>query len=168
MSVTAVDANGTKSIGSLAMQVLQGLSSNTQPASETSSSYGDLMTISSAAHQLTQAPAALTQALKNLLSGKQPAQSDIDQLQSYLEQNPQGLASILSSLQGGNSATYSSSNSNGVNGALLATLMQGQGNNPHAGELLTLFSNSQGQDSLFGALDNSGAGAYGSSLTLLG
>ena len=165
MSINAVNSNNSQTIGSLAMQLLQNQAASTQSTGLTSST-GDLLTLSSAAQQLNQAPAAVTQALSDLLSGQKDITGDVAQVKSYFQANPQSLATVMSSLQGSAAATYSATNSNAVTTASLAALMQGQQHNPDTSALLNLLSGTQSQDPLYGSTDSSSSS--NSALTLFG
>jgi hypothetical protein len=166
MSVTPVGSNQSQSIGSMLLQQLMASGTNSQGTTGTSGALGDLLTLSPAAQQLTQAPAAVTQAMSDLFSGQKDVQGDLAQLKSFFSQNPQQLASVLSSLQGGAGA-YGLSNSLGSNSALLTALMNGQSNASNPAALLSLLG-SQGQDSLFSFIGNSGGGSGSSSTSIFG
>ena len=100
MSVTSVGSNQSQSIGSQLLQQLMANSSTSQ--STTTGSLEDLLSLSPAAQQLAQAPSAVVNAMGDLLSGQKDVQGDLSQLKSFFQQNPQNLASLLSSLQGWN------------------------------------------------------------------
>ena len=168
MSIKAVDSNSSQSIGSLAMQLLQGQAASTQSAGLSNGSTGDLLTLSSAAQQLTQAPAAVTQALQDLLSGQKDITGDVAKVKTYFQANPQSLATVMNSLKGSATATYSATNSNAVTTASLAALLQGQQHNPNTSALMGLLSGTQSQDPLFGSTDSTSSSSGNSSLTLFG
>jgi hypothetical protein len=109
-------------------------------------------------------PAAVTQALGNLLSGNDKAnpQSDLSTLQSYFKQNPDQLTSLLGSLQ--SSGTYSAngsvsgSNSNALPAAVtqsLGSLLSGSDSTNDTSDLSTVQSYfKQNPDSLTGLLSS--------------
>jgi hypothetical protein len=172
MSISPVASSQVAStnIQTLRDQLLQQLSatgSGSQDLSGGSSPLGDLLTLSPAAQQLTQAPAAVTQAMTDLLSGKQVAQADLAQLQTFLQGNPQGLSSLISSAQAGKS-TYGVSSSSGASDNLLTALMNQQSNASNPADLLSLLGNSQSQDPLLASLGDSGSGSNGSLSSLFG
>ena len=167
MSVTTVGSNQAQTIGSALLQQLAADESSSQGTSGASGFLGDLMTLSPAAQQLTQAPAAVTQAMSDLLSGKKDVQGDLAQLQSYFQQNPQSLAGLLGSLQG-DTGTYSASSATGSASALLTALMNGQSNASDSSALLGLLSGNEGQSTLFDYLGNSSGGSDSSALSILG
>jgi hypothetical protein len=148
LSVTPVGSNPLQNTGSLLLQQLTAANgASGQNASSSSGVMEDLLTLSSAAQQLAQAPAAVTQAMTDLLSGQKDVQGDLAQLQTFFQKNPQSLASVLGSLQGGAGA-YGVSNSLGSNSELLTALMNGQSNASNPANLLSLLGG-QGKDSLF-------------------
>jgi type IV secretory pathway TrbL component len=149
------------------LQQLNATGSSSQDASSGSSPLGDLLTLSPAAQQLTQAPAAVTQAMTDLLSGKQVAQADLTQLQTFLQNNPQSLSSLISGIQGSKS-TYGASNASGASDTLLTALMNQQSNASNPGDLLSLLGNNQGQDPLLASLSDSGSGSDGTLSSLFG
>ena len=69
----------------------------------------------------TSAPAAITQTLGDLLSGKSSSPADLGQLQAYFKQNPDGLASLLGAFQSG-AGTYSADGTVGSSSSLLTAL----------------------------------------------
>ena len=167
MSVTTVGSNQAQTIGSALLQQLAADESSSQGTSGASGFLGDLMTLSPAAQQLTQAPAAVTQAMSDLFSGKKDVQGDLAQLHSYFQQNPQSLAGLLGSLQGG-TGTYSATSVSSSASALLTALMNGQSNASDPSALLGLLSGNEGQSTLFDYLGNSGGGSDSSALSILG
>jgi len=167
MSLPSVGSNQTRTIGSTLLQQLAADESNSQGTGGTSGLLGDLMTLSPAAQQLTQAPAAVTQAMADLFSGKKDVQGDLAHLQSYFQQNPQSLAGLISSLQGG-AGTYSASSSTNSNSALLTALMNGQSNASDPSALLGLLSGNQGQSTLFNYLGDSSGGSGSSAPSIFG
>ena len=151
MSISPVASSSVAStnIQTLRDQLLQQLNntaSGSQDLSGSSSALGDLLTLSPAAQQLTQAPAAVTQAMNDLLSSQNDVQGDLSHLKAYFKQNPNSLAAVLSSLQG--SSSINGNSSTGANSALLTALMNHQSNASNSSALLGLFG-SQGQSSLF-------------------
>ena len=170
MTLNAVHSSSSQTIGSMAMQLLQNQAASTQSTGLTglTGSTGDLLSLSSAAQQLTQAPAAVTQALQDLLSGQKDITGDATKLKSYFKANPQSLATVMNSLKGSAAATYSATNSNAVTAASLKALMQGQQHNPNTSALLSLYLGNQNQDPMFASTDSTGSSSGNSSLTLLG
>ena len=167
MSLPSVGSNQAQTIGSTLLQQLAAEESSSQGTSGDSGLLGDLMSLSPAAQQLTKAPDAVTQAMGDLFSGKKDVQGDLAQLQSYFQQNPQSLASLLSSLQG-SAGTYSASNSTNSNSALLTALMNGQSNSSDPSALLGLLSGNQGQNTLFNYLGDSSGGSGSSAPSIFG
>jgi hypothetical protein len=167
MSLSSVSSNQAQTIGSALLQQLVASEAGTQSTSGTSDLLGDLMTLSPAAQQLTQAPAAVTQAMQDLFTSQKDVKGDLEQLKSYFQKNPQSLVNLLSSLQGGTS-TYSAANSSNSTSALLTALMNGQSNNSDPSALLSLLTGNQGQDSLFDFIGNSSSGSASNGLSLLG
>jgi hypothetical protein len=138
------------------LQEVNANGSSSQGTSDMSSLLADLLTLSPAAQQLSQAPDAVTKAMKDLFSTQTDTKGDLAQLKSYFQQNPQSLASVLSSLQG-TSASYSASSSQGLKGALLTALMNKQSGDSDPSVLLSLLSGTQNQDSLLAALGSGGS-----------
>jgi len=167
VSISTIGSNQTQTISSALLQQLAAEESSSQGTSGNSGLLGDLLTLSPAAQQLTQAPDAVTQAMGDLFSGKKDVQGDLALLQNYFQQNPKSLASLLSSLQGG-AGTYSASNSTNSNSALLTALMNGQSNASNPSALLGLLSGNQGQNTLFNYLGDSSGGSDSSALSILG
>ena len=167
MSIPSVASNQAQTIGSTLLQQLVANEAGAQGTSGTSSLLGDLLTLSPAAQQLTQAPADVTQAMQDLFSGQKDIQGDLTKLKSYFQQNPQSLIHLLNSLQAG-TGTYGTANASGSKSALLTALMNGQSNNSDPTALLNLLSGNQGQNSLFDIMGNSGSGSSGSPLSIFG
>lgn len=167
MSVSSVGSNASPSIGTLLLQQLAAMGTNTQDASGQTGLLGDLLTLSPAAQQLTKAPDAVTKALTDLLSGQKDTAGDLAQLKAYFQKNPQGLVSVLNSLKGGNSVN-GTAGSLGSNSALLTALMNGQSNNSNPASLLSLLKSNGNQTSLFSFLGDSGSGSDNSSLSIFG
>ncbi|MBP1626553.1 MAG: hypothetical protein H6Q00_1028 [Holophagaceae bacterium] len=153
MSVSSVDSSSSQSIGNLLLQQLLAEGTSSQSSSSLSSLLDDLVSISSTGKQLSQAPEAVTKAMSDLLSSQKDVEGDLTQLKNYFKQNPERLASVLSTLQSG-TITYSASgllNSSSDKSALLSALL-----------------GAQSQGSLFSFLGDSGSGASNSTLSLLG
>ena len=172
MSISPVASSTVAStnIQTLRDQLLQQLSttgSGSQDLSGSSSALGDLLTLSPAAQQLTQAPAAVTQAMTDLLSGKQVAQGDLAKLQTFLQANPQSLSSLISSAQASKS-TYGVSSSSGASDNLLTALMNQQSNASNPADLISLIGNSQSQDPLLASLGDTGSSSNGTLSALFG
>ena len=170
MSITPSAASGTQNLTSLILQQLLS-GSNAQATSALSPTLLKDVLSSAQAAQSTQAPASVTQALGNLLSGQgqASAQSDLSQLQSYFKENPGSLASLLTSLQGG-AATYTASGTVGGGSSLLAALGLGTGSSSSASSpasLINLLLGGQSQDPLVAALGGTSASSSGS-FSLLG
>jgi hypothetical protein len=128
MSVTATAAASSQNITStILQQLLSG--SNAQATSGLSPTVLETLLNSASGSQqsaqttTTQVPAAITQALGNLLSGNDPssAATDLSQLQSYFQQNPGSLTSLMSSLQAG-AGTYSADGTVSSASSLLSAL----------------------------------------------
>jgi hypothetical protein len=149
---------GSTNIQTLRNQLLQQLNA-TGPGSQdltgSASPLGDLLTLSPAAQQLAQAPAAVTQAMTDILAGKKVAPDDLTQLKTFLQNNPQSLDGLLSSVQG----------SLGTHGAasdtLLTAFLNQQSNASNPGALLGLLGSNQNQDPLLATLGDSGNGSNG-------
>jgi hypothetical protein len=173
MSISPVASSpvGSTNIQTLRDQLLQQLNATGSGSQDTSSSgsspLGDLLTLSPAARQLAQAPAAVTQAMTDLLSGKQVAQGDLAQLQTFLQSNPQGLSSLISNAQASKS-TYGVSNSSGASDNLLTALMNQQSNASNPADLFSLLGNNQSQDPLLASLGDSGSSSNGTLSALFG
>jgi hypothetical protein len=167
MSVSSVGSNTSSSIGTLLLQQLSALGTNSQDASSSAGLLGDLMTLSPAAQQLTKAPDEVTKALSDLLSGQKDTAGDLAQLKAYFQKNPQSLATVLSSLQGGN-AVYGTAGNLGSNSALLTALMNARSNNSNPASLLSLLKANGDQSSLFSFLGDSGSGSDNSALSIFG
>jgi hypothetical protein len=167
VSIPTVGSNQTQTIGSTLLQQLAAEESNSQGTNGDSGILGDLMSLSPAAQQLTQAPDAVTQAMGDLFSGKKDVQGDLALLQSYFQQNPQNLTSLLSSLQEG-TGTYSPSSSTGSTSALLTALMNGQSNASDPSALLGLLSGNQGQNTLFNYMGDSSGGSDSGAPSIFG
>jgi hypothetical protein len=159
LSITSIGSNASQTIGSLLLQQLAATGSSTQATTGSADGLGDLLTLSPAAQQLAQAPAAVTQALTDLLTTQADVKGDLAQVKGYFQQHPEGLASLLSSLQGGTAATGSAQDRN----LLLAALMNGQSRASDPSSLLTLLGGT-GQTTLFDALGGSDTGSSSDSI----
>jgi hypothetical protein len=147
---------GSTSIQTLRNQLLQQLNATgaaSQDLTGSASPLGDLLTLSPAAQQLAQAPAAVTQAMTDILAGKKAAQGDLAQLKTFLQNNPQSLDGLLSSVQGNTQGTASDT--------LLTAFMNQQSNASNPGALLRLLGSNQTQDPLLASLSDSGNGSNG-------
>jgi hypothetical protein len=165
MSINPVGSDQSQSIGSLLLQQLNANSTSAQGSNGLSGVLGDLLSLSPAAQQLTKAPEAVTKAMTDLLSTQKDVAGDLAQLKTYFEQNPQSLAGVLGSLQGG-TTTYGSAGL-GSNAALLSALIHGQ-SGASSTALLNLLNGSQGQETLFSFMGDSDNGSEGSSLSMFG
>ncbi|HWQ09231.1 MAG TPA: hypothetical protein VN436_08995 [Holophaga sp.] len=127
MSVTTVSQNSSSSVGNKILQQLagQGKSSTAGSTSALADLLSDTASISSASRQLSDAPAAVVQALDDLLAGQKDVQGDLAQLKDYFQQNPGKLADVLGSLEE-DSGTYGSSGTWNSRSALLSALFNGQ------------------------------------------
>lgn len=166
MSVTPVGSNQVQSLGAALLQQLNAQAASTQDGSGLSSLTGDLLTLSPAAQKLTTAPDAVTKAMSDLLSGQKTVQDDASIVKNYFAQHPEGLTSLMNSLTG-STGTYEVSTAAGSTSTLLTALMNRQSNASDPAALLTLLG-SQGQDSLFATLADSGSGSDSASLSIFG
>jgi hypothetical protein len=166
MSVPPVGSNQVQSLGTALLQQLTGQTTSTQDSSGLSSLMGDQLTLSPAAQQLTKAPDAVTQAMKDLISGKKTVQDDVSIVKNYFAQHPEGLSSLMNSLQG-STGTYAVASATGSADTLLTALMNQQSNASDPSGLLNLLGG-QGQDSLFATLGDSGSGSGSNSLSIFG
>ena len=162
MSIASVGSNPSQTIGSLLLQQLVANGASSQGTSDVTGLLGDLLTLSPEAQHLAQAPAAVTQALQDLLSGQKDVQGDLAQLKSYFQEHPQSLAALLNGL-----GASSTANSSDANSLLQTAFLNGQSNASNPATLLKLLGN-QGQDSLFASLGDSGSGSDASPLSILG
>ncbi|WP_005031602.1 hypothetical protein [Holophaga foetida] len=153
MSVNSVDSNSISSIGNLLLQQLLAEEGSSQSASGLSGVLGDVVSISSTAQELAQAPDSVTEAMADLFSGQEDVAGDITELTSYFQDNPQSLVNVLSSLKSGTS-TYNAS-------GILAS------SSDHKSLLSALLS-AQSQNSLLDFLGDSGSGSSSSTLSLFG
>lgn len=153
MSVNSVDYTSSQSIGSLVLQQLMGEESASESSSNLSGILDDLVSISSTGQKLSQAPDAVVQAMADLFSGQEDVQGDISLLKSYFQENPDGLANVLTTMENGTS-TYDALgklSSSSDNSALLKALL-----------------GSQSQNSLLDYLGDSASGSSSSGFSLLG
>jgi hypothetical protein len=166
MSVPSIGSSLSQSVTSQLLQQLlsEGTSSQTQTGA---GALGDLLSLSPAAQQLNQAPTAVSKAMSDLLTDQKDVQGDLAQLKGYFQQNPQALASLLGSLQGG-SSTYSNSGNLGSSGSLLTTLLNAKQSGSDSGALLAALLGNQTQDPLLASLNNSDSGSSADSLSFLG
>jgi hypothetical protein len=163
LSVTSIGSNANQSIGSLLLQQLTAAGASAQSlASQADGLDGDLLTLSPAAQKLAKAPEAVTKALTDLLTDQKDVQGDLAQVKSYFQSHPEGLASLLSSLQG-SSATSTTSNSVQNRNLLLTALMNGQSQSSDPSSLLSLLGGTA-QATLFDSLGGSGSGSGSASL----
>lgn len=159
MSIQSIDSSTSQSLGAQLLQLLaNGSGTGSHDSTSLESILGDLTTLSSASQQLAKAPAAVTQAMSDLLSGQKDVQGDLAQLKTYFKQNPQSLASVLSSLQG-SSGTYNASGSLNSNSALMTALKNTKGDSSAAQAILNTYLGTQNQDPLLASLGDSGSGS---------
>ena len=151
MTISAV---GSKNTQSLARQLLQQLNATGTPSQTTqglSGLAGDQVTLSPAAQRLSQAPAAVTQALSDLLVGKKAAPGDLAQLQGYLKADPEGLGSLLGEVQGSVTTAGAASADNSTD-SLLTALVNHQSNFSNPSALLGLLGGDSNQKALLASL----------------
>lgn len=151
MTISSVGSNSPQSIASQLLQQLNATGPTSQTTGGLMDLLGDQVTLSPAAQQLSQAPAAVTKALSDLLSGKKAASGDLAQLQSYLKANPGNLSSLLSGAQGSSTA-YGIDGASGSTDALVTALMNHQSNFSNPGSLLGLLGGGQNPDPLLTSL----------------
>ena len=166
MSVTSVGTTTSQSIGSTILQQLLNGNGSQGTSGLSSSSVGDLLTLSTASQQLAQAPAAVTQAMSDLFSGSTNTTSDLSTLQGYFKDNPTTLTSVLSTLQGG-SSTYSASGTTDTTSSLISALESGKGTAADRSALLSLLS-AQNQDPLLSSASSSSTASNSGILSLFG
>ena len=157
MDITSLSASTSQTLGAQLMQQLQATGPGSQDLTGLSALLEDNLSLSPAAQQLAQAPAAVTKAMTDLLSTQKDVSGDLAQLKTWFQQNPQSLAGIVSSLQGGGS-TYSASAALGSNSALVAELLSGKHSSATTGNLLNLLLGTSSQDPLLAALGDSSSG----------
>ena len=155
MDIASLSSGTSQTIGTQLLQQLQAMGTGTQDSSSLTTLLGATLTLSSTAKQLAQAPTAVTQAMTDLLSAQKDVSGDLAQLKTWFQQNPQSLAGIVSSLQGGTS-TYSASSALGSNSALVGSLLSGKNSGAMTGQLLNLLLGTSGsQDPLLASLGDS-------------
>jgi hypothetical protein len=171
MSVAATSALQSQNLSSIMQQLLSG--SNAQSTSELSPTVLEtLLQNSGAATQTatqttTELPAAITQALGNLLSGSSPstASADLSTLQNYFKANPASLTSLLSSLQDG-AGTYGADGTVSSSSSLLASLgLDSSSGSSTSSSLISQLLGTQSQDPLLASL---GSASSGTGFSLLG
>lgn len=174
MSVVSSSSTSSQSIASM---VIQQLMSGTNASATAGLSPSVLQAVlkqtgaTAQSDSTSTTPAAITQALGDLLSGGASSQSDLSQLQAYFKQNPDHLASLLTSLQNG-SGTYGADGTVNANTGLLATLAgssssNASGNAASTSSILSSLLGSQAQDPLLASLGLSSTGS-GSTFSMLG
>ena len=168
----SVAATSTQNLSSMILQQLLS-SSNAQATSGLSSSVLEQVLASTGATTQTTAsqtevPAAISQALGELLSGSNPtgASSDLSQVQSYFQQNPAALTSLMSSLQNG-AGTYSADGTVSSGSSLLSAL-GGSGSSSSNSSLIGLLLGGQSQDPLLASLGGSSNASTSAGLSMLG
>ncbi len=112
------------------------------------------------------APAAVTQALGDLLSGTnaESVQADLDELQGYFKTNPDALSGVLTALQDGGT-TYTAQGTLASSSSLEEALGGASGTSSQS-SILDLLLDSQSQDPLLASLG--GSSSSGSTLSLFG
>ena len=166
MSVTSVGSNGSQNLGTVILQQLMAAQNSTNTdSSSTSGLMGDLMSLSPASKQLAQAPAEVTTAMNDLLSGQKDVKGDLTTLQGYFKDNPQSLASVIGSLQG-TGGTYGASGTLSTQSALLSALSTAQGSSSKS--LLASLMSGNSQDPLLASLGLTGTDSNAGVLSLLG
>jgi len=169
MSVAATTS--TSSLSQILQQLLSG--SNAQATSGLSPTVlqellGATGTAGQSTASQTAVPAAVAQALGQLLSGADPAaaSSNLSTLQTYFKQHPTALTGLLGSLQAG-AGTYSADGTVSSSSSLLAALGISSGSGSAANSsLLSQLLSGQTQDPLLASLDSKTSSATG--LSLLG
>jgi len=159
MSVIGVGTNTSQSLGAEILQALTaGSNNNGQSTGSGSGLASDLLTVSTASQSLAQAPAAVSQAMTDLMTTQASVSSDLAQLKSYFASDPQALASLMATLQGG-ASTYSASGSVPSTASLAASLQSGQ----MSGAQVVALLQSQTQDPLLASLNGSATSGTSSS-----
>lgn len=170
MSVTGTAATSTQNLSSMILQQLLS-GSNAQatsglPASVLQEVLSSTGATPQSAAATPQVPAAITQALGDLLSGNDPSGSaaDLSQLQSYFKQNPGSLTSVLNSLQGG-AGTYSANGTvSSASSSLLSALglsasgSSSSSSSTSSSSLISELLAGQSQDPLLASLGSSSSG----------
>ena len=160
MTIGSVGSTSIQTLRNQLLQQLNATGSGSQDASGSASPLGDLLTLSPAAQQLAQAPAAVTQAMTDILAGKKAAEGDLAQLKTFLQNHPGSLDGLLSSVQGNTQGSASDT--------LLTAFMNQQSNASNPGALLRLLGSNQAQDPLLASLGDSGNGSNGTLSALFG
>ena len=158
MTVSAANAS-SQNLASLVLQQLLSGSNSMATSGLPASVLQAVLKQTSAAQTSQAAPAAVTQAQGDLLSGSdtQGVQADLSTLQNYFKQNPDALATLLSNLQN-SSATYNAAGTLDSGSSLLEALAgQSGSSSSSSSSLLTSLLGSQAQDPLLAALDGSGS-----------
>ena len=162
MTIGSVGSTSIQTLRNQLLQQLNATGSGSQDLTGSASPLGDLLTLSPAAQQLAQAPAAVTQAMTDILAGKKAAPEDLAQLKTFLQNNPQSLDGLLSSVQGSLSTQGAASDT------LVTALLNQQSNASNPGSLLRLLGSNQAQDPLLAALGDAGNGSTGTLSALFG
>ena len=162
MSVASIGSSNVTSLGQMLLQELTAGGSSTSGSSSLGGGgdAADLLSLSNASQSMSQAPAAVTQAMGDLLGSQTDVQGDLTQLKGYFQDNPAALTNVLQSLQG--TGTYDASGSLASGSSDTSSLLA---------SLLASGSGSSGDASLLGSLLGSGSdGSDNSSLvaSLLG
>lgn len=190
MSATPTASTSTQSLSSLVLQQLMANSGSSSSSGLTPAllqavlkQAGSGTATSTATSTASQTPAAVTQALGDLLSGGSgtTAQADLGTLQRYFKEHPQQLTSVLSDLQGAGTyaadgtvgtssqtllaALTGSSGTSSTSSALLAALASGSGG-AASPALLTALLGTQSTDPLLASLG--GGSSSTGSISLLG
>jgi hypothetical protein len=160
MTIGSVGSTNIQTLRNQLLQQLNATGAGSQDLTGSASLLGDQLTLSPAAQQLAQAPAAVTQAMTDILAGKKAAEGDLAQLKTFLQNNPQSLDGLLSSVQGSTQGTASDT--------LLTAFMNQQSNASNPSSLLRLLGSNQTQDPLLASLGDSGNGSTGTLSALFG
>jgi len=152
MSIHSVGYSSADNVRGLLLQQLLGGEDASGTSDGLSGLLDDLVSISSTGQQLSQAPEEVLAAMNDLFSTKTDVQGDIVTLQAYFQENPDGMASLLGTLQG-SSGTYDA----------LGNLASGSSE----ASLMSTLLGVQSQNSLLDYL-GSAAGSSSSSISLLG
>ena len=151
MTINSVGSSTPQNIARQLLQQLNATGTTSQNTEGPMGLLGDQLNLSPAAQQLSQAPAAVTQALRALLAGKKAVPGDLAQLQGYLQANPEALSGLLSGTQG-SAATYGTAHASASTDALVTALMNHQSNFSNPGALLGLLGGDSTQDSPLASL----------------
>ena len=158
MSTPSIDSNNlsySRIIPNVLLQQLTSPGTSSKSTNSFSNLMEDLVTLSPAAQQMLQAPTAVVKAMGDLFAEQKDTPGDLLQLKTYFQQNPQSLANVLSSLEGG-TLTYSNSGTLSSSGDLLTYLMNNKSSVSQPGSLINMLLGTTVQDSLFSSLVNSG------------